>query len=575
MKVTVAETAGFCMGVRRAVEMALEASIAHPGPIYTYGSLIHNPQVLALLREKDIHILGEIPERGSGTVLIRAHGVPPDVRERLETAGFSVIDATCPRVIKVQTVIARHAPKGGASIIIGDKDHPEVVGLLGYAGNAGYVVDNLQDLDALPLFDDAIIVVQTTQNTWLLQEVKAWAEKKAPHYKIFDTICGSTERRQEEVIRLSEAVDALVVVGGKNSGNTQRLAEIGRQSGKPTFHIETENEIDFEKLGSADTVGVTAGASTPNWIINRVCRTLETIPYRKARGALSIFFRVQRVLLPTNIYVSLGAGCLCYACSLLQEITESAPYVLITMLYIQSMHILNNLTGIREDKYNDPERASFYNNHKGLLSFFSVMAGGMGLLTALAMGVFPFLVLLAMSIMGLSYNRRWIPRGTGHRYRSLRDIPGSKTILIALAWGIVTSIFPPLSETGAITATNILVFFMAALLVLVRTAFLDILDIQGDRVIGKGTIPVLLGAKESMRLLKMLLGVVILFMVIPPAFGLTSTLGYLLAICPLCMLALFSAYDRGALVSWMLPQFLVDTCFVLAGGIGFVWSVLQ
>ena len=243
------------------------------------------------------------------------------------------------------------------------------------------------------------------------------------------------------------------------------------------------------------------------------------------------------------------------------------------MLYIQSMHILNNLTGIREDKYNDPERASFYNNHKGLLSFFSVMAGGMGLLTALAVGVFPFLVLLVMSVMGLTYNRRWIPRGMGHRYRSLRDIPGSKTILIALAWGIVTAIFPPLVETGAVTATNMLVFFMAGLLVLVRTAFLDILDIQGDRVIGKGTIPVLLGTQESMRLLELLLGVVMLLMVIPAAVGLTSTLGYLLAICPICLLVLFSAYDRGALLSWMLPQFLVETCFVLAGGIGFVWSI--
>ena len=575
MKVVVAETAGFCMGVRRAVEMALDASAEHPGPIYTYGSLIHNPQVLALLQEKGIGILEKIPEQGTGAVLIRAHGVPPDSKKRLQAAGFNVIDATCPRVIKVQTVIARHAPKGWASIIIGDKDHPEVIGLLGYAGHNGYVVDNLSDLDALPLFDHAIIVHQTTQNIQLLQDVKAWAASKAPHYRIFNTICGSTEQRQEEVRQLSQTVDALVIVGGKNSGNTQRLAEIGRQSGKPTFHIETESDIDFEELSSMETVGVTAGASTPNWIINRVCRTLETIPYRKARGALSIIFRFQRVLLLTNIYVSVGAGCLCYACCLLQGISQSAPYVLITMLYVQSMHILNNLVGIREDTYNDPDRASFYNNHKGLLSFFSVMAGGLGLLTALAMGVFPFLLLLAMSVMGLSYNRRWIPRGAGSRYRSLKDIPGSKTILIALAWGIVTSVFPPLSETGSITHANLLVFLMAALLVLVRTAFLDILDIQGDRVIGKGTIPVLLGEKESMRLLKALLGVVLLLMVIPSAFGLTSTLGYLLALCPLCLLVLFTAQERGAVVSWILPQFLVETCFVLAGGMGFVWSLLQ
>ena len=278
MKLIVAKTAGFCMGVRRAVELALDAPGKQQGPIYTYGSLIHNPQVLNLMREKGISVLDRIPEKGSGTVIVRAHGVPKDARKQLDLAGFNVIDATCPRVIKVQTIIDRHTRQGYAAIIVGDKEHPEVVGLLGYAGTHGAVVDSVEELSALPRYDKAIIVAQTTQNTRFFETVRLWAAQNAPHYEVFNTICDSTEKRQREVQQMAETVDALVVVGGKNSGNTQRLAEIGRAAGVPTYHVETDSELELQVLSAAETIGITAGASTPNWIINRVYRVLETGP---------------------------------------------------------------------------------------------------------------------------------------------------------------------------------------------------------------------------------------------------------------------------------------------------------
>ena len=158
MKIIIAKSAGFCMGVRKAVELALDTANKNPGPIYTFGDLIHNPQAVALLEEKGISVIDHIPEQGSGTLLIRAHGVPPETMDRLEKAGFNVKGATCPRVIKVQLIIQRYARQGYTSIIIGDKDHPEVVGLLGYTEGRGLVIDNLQDLDALPRFDKPIIV---------------------------------------------------------------------------------------------------------------------------------------------------------------------------------------------------------------------------------------------------------------------------------------------------------------------------------------------------------------------------------------------------------------------------------
>jgi len=323
MKLTVAKTAGFCMGVRRAVEMVLDAPGKYENPIYTFGHLIHNPSVLTLLKERGISAIENIPEKGSGTILIRAHGVPLKVKTDLKKAGFNVIDATCPRVIKVQTIIKKHAEKKYAVIIIGDKDHPEVTGLLSYAGEKGNVVDSIEEFNSLKVYDRGIIVAQTTQSTMFFEMVKKRALVKCPHYKIFNTICDSTAKRQEEVTRIAESVDAVVVVGGRNSGNTRRLAEIAAKTGKFACHIETEDELDLNKLSSARSIGITAGASTPNWIIKRVYRTLEMLPMKRGQRWRSLFLKIQRSLLLTNIYVAIGAGCLCYASIKLQGLENN------------------------------------------------------------------------------------------------------------------------------------------------------------------------------------------------------------------------------------------------------------
>lgn len=563
------------MGVRRAVEMAFDAPNKHENPIYTYGPLIHNPHVLDLLKEKGISVIDNIPDHGSGTVLIRAHGVPPQAKEKLKKAGFTIIDATCPRVIKVQTTIKKHAEQGYTSIIIGDKNHPEVIGLLGYSDGKGYAIDNINGLDSLPAFEKAIIVAQTTQNTQFFEEVKKWANKKFPHYKIFNTICDSTSKRQAEVKLLSKSVDASIVVGGHNSANTQRLAEIARESGKPSYHIESEDELDLKAIASAQNIGLTAGASTPNWIIKRVYRTLESLFFKKKQGWRRAFFSLQRSLLLTNIYVSLGAGCLCYACTRLQGIDHYFPHVLISVLYVLSMHILNNLIGSKADKYNDPERAVFYTKHKGFLAALAVIAGSAGLIAAYIMGVTPFLILFLMSLLGLSYNINLVPESLfGGRYRRLRDMPGSKTVLIAAAWGIVTSIFPTLSVSESINMSTVIVFFLSASMVFVRTAFFDILDMQGDRIVGRATIPILLGEKQTMRILKIMIAFILAALLLSSAFHLIENLGFVLAICPIFIAVILSAYERGNMLPGIRLEFLVETHFVLAGIITIIWSVV-
>ncbi len=571
MKLLIAQTAGFCMGVRRAVEMVLDAPKQRQGPIHTYGPLIHNPQVLEMLAEKGITVLDQIPAQGRGTVLIRAHGVPPEIRQRLAAAGFEVVDATCPRVIKVQSIIRRHARQDHATIIVGDPDHPEVIGLLGYAGRRGAVVSTMAELEALPVFEQAIIVAQTTQNKSFFEAVGRWALKHRPHYKIFDTICDSTADRQAEVRRLAASADAVVVVGGRSSGNTQRLAEIAAQSGKPTLHVETEAEIDPGLLAGARTVAVTAGASTPNWIIKRICRHLELMP----RGGVwrQWLYSLQQTLLRTNTYVAVGAGGLCLACSQLQGLTGSLPMVFLAMLYVQSMHMLNNLTGQKEDRYNDPGRALFYQRYRVVLGILALLSGTTGLFLAYLMGMRPFGVLAVMSVLGLSYNLNLVPAATRWRIRRIRDLPGSKTVLIALAWGVVTGVLPALAVSGRVAGVTWVVFAVATLLVFVRTAFFDILDVQGDRIVGKETLPILLGEEKTLRLLYICLALAAGILAVAALAGMVDLFGLVLVVCPILMGLLISAHGRGKIHSGVGLEFQLESLFIMAGLLALGWAL--
>lgn len=583
------------MGVRRAVEMVLDAPEKHEKPIYTFGPLIHNPQVLELLERKGICVLEKIPEKGKGTVMIRAHGVPPGAGEALKKAGFRVIDATCPRVIKVQTIIARHAAKGNEVIIIGDRDHPEVIGLLGYAGGRGHVAGTLDELSALPGYEHAIIVAQTTQSTAFFREVTNWVHIHHPHYNIFNTICDSTDKRQAEVKEIARSVDAIIVVGGKNSGNTRRLAQIGEETGKPTFHIETEEELDPAAFTHARTVAVTAGASTPNWIIRKIIRFLEAMPIQRGGPWIRTLYYVQKLLLLTNLYLALGAGSLCFACLTLQGIRPYAPYTLVAMVYVLSMHILNNLTGLESDYYNEPDRARFYTRFKLPLAVFALVSGGLGLLTALAMGWAPFAALFVMSILGLSYNlvlipekgipgrgkhplqedREITPETKAFRYRRIRDIPGSKTILIAFAWGVVTALFPRLSVSMEGVSQTAVTFIWATSMVFSRSAFFDILDMQGDQIVGKETFPILIGEKRMLKGIKTLLLFIFLLMLYSANAAWIPAAGYVLSLIPLIMAGIIFLHEKGIMIPGLRLEFVIESQFVLCGLIAFLFNLFN
>ncbi|MFP4257087.1 MAG: 4-hydroxy-3-methylbut-2-enyl diphosphate reductase [Desulfobacterales bacterium] len=564
MKIVTARTAGFCMGVRRAVEQALDSANRGKGPIYTYGPLIHNPQVLSILENKNISVLNRIPGSGAGTVIIRAHGVPPGDQEALKQAGFRVINATCPRVIRVQSIIARHARLGHGVIIVGDKEHPEVRGLLGYAEDRGRVVESMEEIQSLPAFEDAIIVAQTTQNTAFFEKVRSWAEKNYPRYRVFNTICDSTEKRQAETQALAEEVDAVVVVGGYNSGNTRRLAEIAGQSGKKAIHVEKAEDLETDQLAECSTIGITAGASTPNWIIRQVMQNLEKRLAGKEGRAARWGFMLLRGLMLSNLYLALGAACLAGAGAWMQGVPVKIHYAVIAGLYTLSMHTLHHMFDHAVDRYNDPERAKFYRDHGNLLGALALASGLCGLAAAWVTGPLIFVLLLVMSLLGIIYNIEIEGSGLG-KIGVLKRLPGSKTLLVTMAWGIAAALLPALDSQGGPGAAGIVAFAWICAMVFVRTAFFDIIDMQGSRIVGRETIPILLGEKRTMNLLKAVLAAAFVLLPAGAAAGLVVPAAAALSLVPAAMFAFLYTHGRTSLFLGIMRGFIMESHFILAG----------
>jgi len=563
------------MGVRRAVEMVLDTANRQQGPIYTYGPLIHNPQVLEILAEKGVTVIDDVSGAKPGNIVIRAHGLPPKEKQALLDAGFIIIDATCPRVIKVQTIISKYSRQGYAPIIVGDKDHPEVLGLLGYAKGVGHVISHPDDLDKLPPLERAIVVAQTTQDGHLFDTISRAIAKRFPHFKVFNTICDSTLKRQAEVREMAKSVDAVVVVGGRNSGNTQRLTQVAAQEGVPAFHIESEAELDFEAIEPLDSVGITAGASTPNWVIKKVYRTLEALPHQARRWRHAVF-RIQRWLLLSNLYLAVGAGCLSYACALLSGIRPSFASALMATCYVLSMHILNNFIGREAVRYNDPDRASFYDYNRWILLTLAIISGATGLFMAFTLGPVPFLILSIISLLGLFYKVKIIPSSLkiGKNIQRISDVPGSKTVLIAIAWGIVTVVLPHLSVSLQITNTMLFVSVWASVMVFVRTAFFDILDMQGDRIVGQESLPIMLGERKTFRVLKQLLLITFAALISAPMMHLATTLAYGMILSVFYMAAVLVAFERQWVVSGFRFEFLVETLFIFTAIVAGLWHLV-
>ncbi len=573
MKVILAKTSGFCMGVKRALELVLQAINQNQGEIYTHGPLIHNPQVLELLRERGIRVLerGQTPR---GLVVIRAHGIPPQERRELEAAGVRIIDATCPRVAKVQAIIRRWARQEHATLIVGDADHPEVRGLLGHTEGRGYVVSTPADVAGLPELERVIVVAQTTQSEAQFNALVSLIRSRFPEAKVFNTICDATASRQGEIQHLARRVEAIVVVGGRNSGNTQRLVEISRATGVPTYHVETEQELDLAEMSRYQVVGVTAGASTPHWLISNVVSTLKHAWAFRPGSLANYLYRVWRFFLKSNLYVALGAGCLSYTSSLLQQVEPQWKYFFVAFFYIYAMHLLNHFTDAAS-KLNDPVQTMFYGRHRTFL----LVSGALSALAALALGLVlgpvPFAFILAMSALGLLYNLKLMPERLAAltRITALKEIPGSKTVFTSLAWGVLAALIPVVCSERPLTWATVVAFLFVFGLVFIRSGLFEILAIEGDRVVGKETLAIALGRRHTLNLLSLGSVFFAAALLLAAALGLVPSLGYVLSLCGLYALVYLTLYRREVMESGLILESLVEGNMVLAGLLAFFWDI--
>ncbi len=278
MRVIRADNAGACYGVKRALDLANEAA-GDGMPVCTLGPLIHNPGVVAGLESRGVTVAASPDDVREGRVVVRSHGVTPEVLDSLVGAGLEVIDATCPHVTRAQKAAASLARKGCRVIVVGEAGHPEVEGLTAYAAREGACVTVVSDAAGVPagLTPPVGVVVQTTQKAAVLEAVVRAIRAQGIEPLVKNTICSATTQRQEEAALLAAAVDAMVVIGGRNSSNTTRLAELCRATGARTFHIEDASELEASQFAGVDTVGVTAGASTPQSQIDEVAARLDSL----------------------------------------------------------------------------------------------------------------------------------------------------------------------------------------------------------------------------------------------------------------------------------------------------------
>jgi 4-hydroxy-3-methylbut-2-enyl diphosphate reductase len=278
MRVLLADEYGFCFGVERAVEMVEEA-VSEGDTVRSLGPLIHNEQEMSRLATHGVRTISEPVQIQRGeTAVIRAHGVTPQVEAELREKASKVVDATCPFVTKVQKLASRAAAENRHVIIVGNPEHPEMIGVFGYAPNHAFVVNNAEEVAQLPTLKNPLVVSQTTiklQN--LLDVADAVRSKAEGETQVVNTICSATRDRQDAARALAGEVDAFYIIGGRHSSNSRKLLAVCAEQCAKSFLIETEDEIDAEDLRGAKQVGLTAGASTPNWLIEKVSKRLNEI----------------------------------------------------------------------------------------------------------------------------------------------------------------------------------------------------------------------------------------------------------------------------------------------------------
>ena len=582
MEVKLAKTAGFCMGVKLAMDKVLTIAEQERGPVYTHGPLIHSPQAVEMLASKGIADLEERPGAAEGTVLIRAHGVPQEVKDSLEGRGFTIVDATCPHVLASQRYIERHAAQGYSIIIAGDRDHAEVQGLKSRGGDRCVVVSAAAEARAVEVPEPACLVAQTTFSEALYDDIAAALRERIEHLEVANSICQATHQRQQEVLELAQEVEAVVVVGGYQSANTRRLAELARSTGKPTFHVETADDLDVAALAAFRVVGLTAGASTPNWVTRSVLHALEDIG-RPVPHADWLPWRAFAALTRSNVHSAVAAVALTFAsCELAGIERPHSSFLLAAFCYVFAVTTLNRLAlGEGEARYLPP-RVAFYRRHAQPLFAISVLFCAGSLMSLQIIGAWrAMLLLVAAYALGVAYSVRLVPRRWVKRlsFARLKDVPASKDLFPALAWVVVCVLAPWLEQANLVAQASrlwslLIACIFAFVLVFVKATVVDLGDMQEDRLLGRETLPIVFGERKTRRFVAGLTVALAAVLVLGAAVGWTPPVGWLLLACPAYILAYLWWFLRYLVASDVVCALVTDGALLLAGALALAWTLV-
>lgn len=543
MRLIIAKNAGFCPGVNNAINKVIELSEKTGKKIYTFGPLIHNKDVIKNLTErgiKAIEDISEIKDKENSILVIRAHGIPPETEKKLKESGLNIVDATCPLVKNVHNVITKYIEKGYHTIILGDPDHAEVIGLRGYAGDKCYVINSKEEAEKLPLLEKANLVSQTTQEEDLFFEVVKIIRPKVKELVISNTICTPTKLRQKETVEFSKISDLVVVIGGKHSANTQRLYQICKKLSKETILVENESEITNETIKDKETIFVTAGASTPVWLIERVEKKIKDISQNET--VLSKFLNFFVVSGIFTGFASFGLISLIYK-SFKSEI--DIPLAFALSLAIMGVHIINR-SFEKENLEKDIKKIIFlkYGQIIKYISFLSIL---LSIAISFNMGItYPILISL-FAVPGLLYVK----------LKSSLKIPMGKDIFVSLGWVYIISFIPAIASDKL----NTKIFYLSLVFVLIssviRNIMISLLQKHNDIIISHQSIIYYLNEKKIYLILNLLLSTLLLislnyYKIKPSA-----------VLLPVYYIVLSSLIKRKNIPDIILSEFLIELPFII------------
>ena len=497
MSVITAHTAGFCWGVRRAVDMVLAELKKGNDPYAVYGELVHNPQVLRALEERGVSICMTPEDMNSGTLFLRTHGTTLERRKQLQPLPLKIRDLTCPKVGSALAIARKKSREGYDVIILGDSQHQEVRSILSYGGDRARVISGPDEIAALSGISRPFLLSQTTSNTETFEKTKKALRIKYPNLEYACTICDSTSLRQDELRKMCGRVDCVVVVGGRNSANTARLVEIAREEGLPSYHIETHEELDTDELKQFENVLLTAGSSTPSWSIRKVRVKLLEIQGGTLRAGR--LWKLLQSMIFGNVHVLpltfiLGAAGAC--------ILNSSHWLLPALAASFFLYGVHTVTSVLESGYSRPSRLrrqEFLRSHRRILNISAIFAFASSLTLSLFLNPLWPVVLGVMLVLFLLYTLPLIRKV--YPFRGLRSLPGSRDVMFAGAWSFLLAFLPGYISAGA-TITPGIVIWAAVLffLFLSRCLLTDLVDLQGDALMGMDTIPIHAGRSLSVRL---------------------------------------------------------------------------